>query len=266
MQMTVRLFAGLRRRAGAPSLDVEVPEDGTVADLLSALDGTPLGGLPARAFIVAVNRAYADGDVAVRAGDEVALIPPVSGGAADPEPVSGGAAHPQPVSGGGADPEPVRAAGILEGPLDGARLALLVRDPRAGAVVVFEGMTREVAQLEYEAYAEMAEPMLRAIAAEEAARHGLVAVAVEHRVGTVPLSEPSVIVAVAAAHRGEAFAGARAVIDRLKAEAPIFKQQEEVWVEGTLPEPRPAGLASPDGVEGQLDDQRLNGQQGEHQA
>ncbi len=246
MQVTVRLFAGLRQRAGAPSLDVEVPEDGSVADLLSALEATPVGGLPARSFIVAVNREYAGGDVTVRAGDEVALIPPVSGGAADQD--------------------PVRAAGILEGPLDGARLAMLVRDPRAGAVVVFEGMTREVAQLEYEAYAEMAEPMLRVIAGEEADRHGLVAVAVEHRIGTVPLSEPSVIVAASAPHRAEAFAGARAVIDRLKAEAPIFKQQEEVWVEGALPEPRSAELASPDGVEGQLDGERLDGQQGEDQA
>ena len=78
-------------------------------------------------------------------------------------------------------------------------------------------------ELDYEAYVEMAEPKLAAIAAEEAARHGLCAVAVEHRTGTVPLGEPSVLVAVSAPHRGEAFAGARAVIDRVKAEAPIWK-------------------------------------------
>ena len=78
-------------------------------------------------------------------------------------------------------------------------------------------------ELDYEAYVEMAEPKLRAIAAEEAERHGLCAVAVEHRTGTVPLGEPSVIVAASAPHRGEAFAGARAVIDRVKAEAPIWK-------------------------------------------
>jgi molybdopterin synthase catalytic subunit len=79
--------------------------------------------------------------------------------------------------------------------------------------------------------------MLQRIAAEEAARHGLTAVAVDHRIGTVPLSEPSVIVAASGPHRHETFAGARAVIDRLKGEAPIFKKEEEAWVEGTLPAP-----------------------------
>ena len=115
-----------------------------------------------------------------------------------------------------------------------------MRDPRAGAVVLFEGVTREVEELDYEAYVEMAEPRLAAIAAEEAVRHGLCAVAVEHRTGTVRLGEPSVIVAVSAPHRGEAFAGARAVIDRVKAEAPIWKVEIGAdggrrRVEGTLP-------------------------------
>jgi molybdopterin synthase catalytic subunit len=219
MRLTVRLFAGLRERAGADTLDVEVPDAATVADLLGALEGTPVGGLPDRSFIVAVNREYADRQAAVREGDEVALIPPVSGGAVDVD--------------------PVRAARITGEPLDVARLSALVRDPRAGAVVCFEGVTREVERLEYEAYAEMAEPRLRAIAAEEAERHGLCAVAVEHRIGTVPLSEPSVIVAASGPHRGEAFAGARAVIDRVKAEAPIWKKEiegaDERWVDGTLP-------------------------------
>jgi MoaE-MoaD fusion protein len=106
--------------------------------------------------------------------------------------------------------------------------------------VCFEGVTRDVPTLEYEAYAEMAAERLRAIAAEEADRHGLCAVAVEHRVGTVALSEPSVIVAVSAPHRGEAFAGARAVIDRVKAEAPIWKVEvgadgSQTRVPGALP-------------------------------
>ncbi len=108
-------------------------------------------------------------------------------------------------------------------PLDLAALAAAVRDPRAGAVVCFEGVTREVPQLEYEAYAEMAEERLHAIAAEEAERHGLCAVGSSTAPGRSPLGEPSVIVAASAPHRGEAFAGARAVIDRVKAEAPIWK-------------------------------------------
>jgi molybdopterin synthase catalytic subunit len=205
MRLTVRLFAGLKQRAGAETVDLELPEPATVADVRGAFgEDEP--------YIVAVNRVYAGDEEAVRAGDEVALIPPVSGGT-----------------------DPVRHARITTEPLDSAPLIALVRDPRAGALVVFEGMTREVDQLVYEAYAEMAEPMLREIAAEEAARHGLTAVAVEHRIGTVPLSEPSVIVAASGPHRQETFAGARAVIDRLKEQAPIFKREPDGWVEGTLP-------------------------------
>jgi molybdopterin synthase catalytic subunit len=220
MEVVVRLFAGLRELAGSPSLALSLAEPATVADLLAALEGTPVGGLPARSFIVAVNREYAEGADPVGPGDEVALIPPVSGGA------SGNV---------------VRGVAVTTEPLDVGRLSALVRHPSAGAIVCFEGVTREVERLEYEAYAEMAAPRLRAIAAEEAERHGLCAAAVEHRIGTVPLSEPSVVVAVSAPHRGEAFAGARAIIDRVKAEAPIWKKEiegaEERWVDGVLPEP-----------------------------
>lgn len=214
--VTVRLFAGLRERAGTDSVDVELPTDASVADLLAAMAETPVGPLAPRQCVVAINREYADAAALVREGDEVALVPPVSGGA-----------------------DPVRHARLTGAPISIGPLADAVRDPAAGAVVVFEGVTREVPELEYEAYAEMAEPRMRAIAGEEAARHGLCAVAVEHRIGTVALSEPSVIVAVSAPHRGEAFAGARAVIDRIKAEAPVWKQEitraGPRRVEGTLP-------------------------------
>jgi MoaE-MoaD fusion protein len=210
MLVSVRLFAGLRERAGSSHIDVELPDDATVADLLAAMELAP------RSCVAAINREYAGPETRIGPGDEVALVPPVSGGA-------------------GA----VRRARVSDEPLDAAALLAAVRDPAAGAVVLFEGVTRAVDELDYEAYVEMAEPRLAAIAAEEAARHGLCAVAVEHRTGTVPLSEPSVLVAVSAAHRGEAFAGARAVIDRVKAEAPIWKVEITAAgrqrVEGTLP-------------------------------
>jgi molybdopterin synthase catalytic subunit len=125
---------------------------------------------------------------------------------------------------------------VSEEPLSLESLAERVRDPRAGAVVTFSGVTREVARLDYEAYVEMASERLAEIAGEAVERHGLCAAAVEHRVGEVPLSQPSVIVAASAPHRGEAFAGAREIIDRVKAEAPIWKKEEgERWVEGTRP-------------------------------
>jgi molybdopterin synthase catalytic subunit len=210
MVVSVRLFAGLRERAGSDRVDVELPEPATVADLLAAMELAP------RSCVAAINREYADPADRIAPGDEVALVPPVSGG-------------------DGA----VRHVRVTPEALDLAALAAAVRDPRAGAVVLFEGVTREVPELDYEAYVEMAEPKLAAIAAEEAARHGLCAVAVEHRTGTVALGEPSVIVAASAPHRGAAFAGARALIDRVKAEAPIWKvevtESGRERVPGTLP-------------------------------
>ncbi len=212
MEVTVRLFAMLRERAGAPELTLDLPEGARVSDALDSLAGLA-EGIP---LVMAVNREYADAGRVLDPGDELALIPPVSGGAV-------------------ATPW----ARVRSEPLSLDALAARVRDPRAGAVVTFSGVTREVERLEYEAYAEMAEERMAAIAAQAVERHGLCAAAVEHRVGDVPLSEPSVIVAASAPHRGEAFAGAREIIDRVKAEAPIWKKEieggEGRWVEGKPP-------------------------------
>ena len=210
MKVTVNLFATLRERAGTSQLVLELPDGARVRDALDAV-GDAAAGLP---LVMAVNREYAEEDHVLDADDELALIPPVSGGSAP---------H----------------ARVTEVPLSLEVVAERVRDPRAGAVVTFQGVTRAVERLEYEAYAEMAEERMAAIAADAVERHGLCAAAVEHRVGAVPLSEPSVCVAASAAHRGEAFAGAREIIDRVKAEAPIWKKEVEGdrqhWVEGTTP-------------------------------
>ena len=214
MEVTVRLFAILRERAGASEVTVELPEGARVRDALAALGGLA-DGLP---LVMAVNREYAPEDAPLDPGDELALIPPVSGGEAA-----------------------VTHVRVTAEPLSLDALVARVRDPRAGAVVTFQGVTREVDRLEYEAYTEMAEPAIAAIVEAAVERHGLCAAAAEHRVGEVALSEPSVAVAVSAPHRGEAFAGAREIIDRLKAEAPIWKKEVEGgegrWVEGA----RPAG-------------------------
>ena len=131
-------------------------------------------------------------------------------------------------------------ARVTHEPLSVERLSRLVGRPRAGAIVTFQGTTRDVERLEYEAYREMAEERIAAIVTEAIARHRLEAAAAEHRVGAVALGEASVAVAAAAAHRGEAFAGAREIIDRIKDEAPIWKKEVEAgegrWVEGTRPE------------------------------
>jgi molybdopterin synthase catalytic subunit len=212
VEVTVRLFAMLRERAGAAEVTLDLPDGARVRDAIAAL-GDVADGLP---VVMAVNREYAPEDARLDAGDELALIPPVSGGAT-------AVAH----------------ARVTAEPLSLDALVERVRDPRAGAVVTFQGVTREAERLDYEAYAEMAAERIARIVAAAIERHGLCAAAAEHRVGTVPLSEPSVAVAVSAPHRGEAFAGARELIDRIKAEAPIWKREvdggEGRWVEGTRP-------------------------------
>jgi molybdopterin synthase catalytic subunit len=105
-------------------------------------------------------------------------------------------------------------------------------------VVTFLGVTREVAQLDYEAYMPMAERKIAEIVARAIETYGLCAAAAEHRIGTVALSEPSVAVAASAPHRDAAFAGARAIIDEIKAQAPIWKKEEGEWVSGSRPRPQ----------------------------
>ena len=211
----------LRERAGADVLDVELPDGATVGDALASPQLAAIAD--DLACVLAVNRDYALPATRLSEGDELALIPPVSGGAAEPQ---------------------VHVA-IVDAPLSADALIAEVRDPRAGALVTFHGVTRDVDELHYEAYTEMALDALAVIAARAVAEHGLCAAAVEHRVGVVPLSEPSVLVAVSAPHRGEAFAGARAIIDAVKAAAPIWKLEvedgERRWVAGTVPrDPREA--------------------------
>ena len=119
----------------------------------------------------------------------------------------------------------MKGAHVTEQPLSVERVTDAVRRPGAGAIVTFQGTTRDVERLDYEAYREMAEAKIAEIVAEAIERHGLEAAAAEHRVGPVALGEPSVIVAASAAHREQAFAGARELIDRIKAEAPIWKKE-----------------------------------------
>ena len=211
--MRVRLFAQLRDRAGTGELELDLPEGARVRDALAAAPVTAIAaGLP---LVMAVNREYAAEDAELGPGDELALVPPVSGGATGAQ----AAVH----------------SAVVDGPLSLDRVVARVRDPRAGAVVSFSGVTRDVDHLDYEAYAEMAEPLMRAIAAAALERHGLCAVAVEHRVGRVALGEASIVIAASAPHRAEAFAGAREVIDEVKARAPVWKREEGEWNPGSVP-------------------------------
>jgi len=207
----------LREEAGQGSCEVELPAASSAADAVAAASDQV--GLSVRArsipVVLAVNREQVGPDAIVSDGDEVAVLPPVSGGAPTPR---------------------VHAAVVIDS-LSADRLRAAVADDGAGAIVTFEGVTRDVPRLEYDAYVEMAMPLLETLLAEVAATHGLLAIAAEHRVGTVPLGESSVVIAASAAHRPEAFAGAREAIDRIKVELPIWKQEHDEaggqWVSGT---------------------------------
>jgi MoaE-MoaD fusion protein len=209
MHVRVRLFAMLRERAGADEIELELPEGALVRDALDRVHHLTSG----LRVVMAVNQDYADPSEVLHPGDELALIPPVSGGAITE-----------------------RHARVTADPISADSLIERVSDPRAGAVVTFHGVTREVPELEYEAYAPMAEAKIAEIVATAIERHGLCAAAAEHRIGTVGLSEPSVIVAASAPHRDAAFAGAREIIDEIKANVPIWKKEEGEWVKGTTPQ------------------------------
>src|SRR6266581_2329229 len=202
VRVTVRLFAGLRERAGTARLDVE--DVARVGDVWAKLGlGDEPGGL-----LYAVNREYAGPDDALHDGDEVAVIPPVSGG----------------------------ALRISAAPLDlGAAVAEAASDG-AGAVATFVGTVRrssrgrDVRYLEYEAFEEMAEPMLARLAEELKAKHDLCEMAIHHRLGRVEIGATSVVIAVSAPHRAAALEACREAIDTLKGTIPLWKK--EVYADG----------------------------------
>jgi molybdopterin synthase catalytic subunit len=199
--VNVRLFAGLRERAGWSRREVEAT---TVGDVWRALE---LGDEPP-GLLYAVNKEYATADRALADGDEVALIPPVSGG----------------------------AFLLSDEPLSLDRVVDEVRDEQAGAIATFTGTTRissrgrTVTHLEYEAYEGMAEGVMAEIAKGLHSRYELSAVAIHHRLGRVGIGETSVVIAVSAPHRQDALAACKDAIDELKERVPLWKK--EVYSDG----------------------------------
>ncbi|HUK94058.1 MAG TPA: molybdenum cofactor biosynthesis protein MoaE [Gaiellaceae bacterium] len=206
MGVRVRLFAGLRERAGWSERELEGV--GRVRDVWPELG---LGDEP-EGLLYAVNREYAEPERELADGDEVALIPPVSGG----------------------------ALRITDEPLSLDAAVAEVSDEDAGAIATFTGTVRrqsrgrEVTHLEYEAYAEMAEDVMAQLAADLEARHELCRVAIHHRVGRLEIGEPSVVIAVSAPHREAALTACREAIDTLKETVPLWKKEVyeggEEWI------------------------------------
>ena len=215
MKVHVRLFAALRERAGFGNVDLVLADGATVSDVWPLLDlgDEPLG------LLYAVNRAYADRGEPVSDGDEIAVIPPVSGGG---DPPSGS--------------EPQSRFRLSDEPLSVDSAVAEVRDDSAGAIATFVGTTRarsrgrDVLHLDYEAYEGMAEQVMASLADELKRRHELCKVAIHHRVGRVEIGETSVVIAVSAPHRAAALAACHEAIDELKVSVPLWKK--EVYVGG----------------------------------
>jgi molybdopterin converting factor subunit 1 len=204
----VKLFAALREQAGVTEREIELPAEACVGDVWGTLG---LGDEPA-GLVYAVNREYVDRARKLSDGDEVALIPPVSGG----------------------------AFRLTEDPIDLDVVVDEVRDERAGAVATFMGTTRAesrgrtVLHLDYEAYAGMAEQVMEKIADDLKARYDLCDIAITHRIGRVEIGETSVAIAVSAPHRHEALAACKDAIDTLKTHVPLWKKEVyeggEEWI------------------------------------
>ncbi len=216
MEIKVRLFGAAREAVGAREFMLTLAEPARVADVRAGLRAAApqLAPLCARAA-VSVNQHVVADDAPVVAGDEVALLPPVSGGSA--------------------------RCTLSDTPLDVAAVVARVAGPDTGGIVTFVGAARDhsrgqrIEQLEYEAYAGMAEREMDAIAAEAATQFGGARVAIAHRTGRLAIGELAVVVVAAAPHRAEAFAACRFAIDTLKERVPIWKKEfaedGAVWVD-----------------------------------
>jgi molybdopterin synthase catalytic subunit/molybdopterin converting factor small subunit len=206
MRVVVKLFAGLRERAGFAERELEGVQ--RVSDVWPALD---LGVEPA-GLLYAVNRKYASRNTELQDGDEVGIIPPVSGG----------------------------AFLLSEDPLSLDAVVREVSSDHAGAIATFTGTTRiesrgrQVVHLDYEAYEGMAEQVMAELAEELKRRYDLCEVAIHHRVGRVGIGETSVVIAVSAPHREAALAACKDAIDTLKATVPLWKKEVyeggEEWI------------------------------------
>jgi molybdopterin synthase catalytic subunit len=235
MKINVLLFGVLKDIAGRSRETVELEEGARVSDVLAYYSRTvPRFGAMIPALAISVSQEYARPDRALREGDEVGLLPPVSGGSED---VHGG--------------EVV----IVREPIDTLAVVARLKHPADGATVVFDGIVRDNTRgrrtlyLEYEAYEAMALKQMRSLAAESRTRFSVRAVSIVHRLGRLEIGETSVLIVVSSAHRGVAFEACRWMIDTLKKTVPIWKKEYfedgAVWADG---EPFPEEIQGPGGT------------------
>jgi MoaE-MoaD fusion protein len=232
MRVTVLFFGVLKEMLGSETQTLDLPQGATVDAVLGHYSAL----LPQQpklwpSLAVAVNQSYALGGCLLRDGDEVALLPPVSGGTSSP------------------------IVSLMKEPIDSASLVAAVKQGEDGAVVVFDGIVRNNTRgrrtlyLVYEAYQDMALRMMHELARQAVAEHAVRQVALIHRLGRLEVGETSVLIAVSSAHRAQAFEACRWLIDTLKKTVPIWKKEHfedgAVWADG---EPFPPELLQKDTV------------------
>ena len=232
MQVNVRYLGMLRELAGRDGERFELADGAPLGELYRALQKQiPELEQFHQAIALAVNYEYSASDTRLHEGDEVALIPPVSGGA--PDGTVGNAIASAPT---------MEHAALVRQPIDGAAIAAAIREPADGAVVVFDGIVRNQTRgrrtlfLDYTAYEPMALQQMEQLAHQALASYAVRAVWLVHRVGRLEIGETSVFIAVASAHRAAAFDACRWLIDTLKKTVPIWKKEyfEDggIWADG----------------------------------
>jgi molybdopterin synthase catalytic subunit len=228
MRVRVLFFGMLKELAGKSSDEVELEDRASVRDLLACCAAqVPRLKEVQGSLAVAVNQQYAGPDTRLKANDEVALLPPVSGGA----------------------PDGRRYALIVREAIDTAGTLDRLKRGEDGAALVFEGVVRNQTRgrktlyLEYEAYEEMALAQMEALAARALGQFQVRDIAIVHRLGRLEIGETSVLIAVASAHRAAGFEACRWLIDTLKKTVPIWKKEYfedgAVWADG---DPFPAEI------------------------
>jgi molybdopterin synthase catalytic subunit len=243
MRVRILLFGQLKDAAGRERDTLDLPEGARVSDLLRRYAEIKPALQPYYdVMAVALNQEYSEGGAELHDGDEVALIPPVSGG-------SGKAAG---STGATGEDTRLTKARITREKIDSQAVMAAIRRPEDGAVAVFEGIVRNHSRnrrtlyLVYEAYEAMAIKELESLAEQALARFAVRQVAILHRLGRLEIGETSVLIVVASAHRGPAFDACRWLIDTLKKTVPIWKKEHfedgAVWADG---EPFPADIAKP---------------------
>jgi len=243
MKIGVLLFGVLKELVGRSAETVDLPEGAAVREVLFYY-ARQVSGFEAMmpSLAISVNREYSGADRLLHEGDEVGLLPPVSGGSTD---------------GGEAGDEVPGEVRIVREPIDPEAVAGRLKRPEDGAALIFEGVVRNNTRgrrtlyLDYEAYEAMALTQMESLAREARTRFGVRGTSIVHRLGRLEIGETSVLIVVAAAHRGAAFEACRWIIDTLKKTVPIWKKEYfedgAVWADG---EAFPEEIRAPGGTPG----------------